>query len=42
MWIAGSYDPVLNLFYIGTSQAKPWVAASRGNLMRQLYIQIQH
>ena len=30
MWIAGSYDPVLNLFYIGTSQAKPWVAASRG------------
>ena len=30
MWIAGSYDPALNLFYIGTSQAKPWVAASRG------------
>lgn len=30
MWIAGSYDPKLNLFYIGTSQAKPWVAASRG------------
>ena len=29
-WIAGSYDPKLNLFYIGTSQAKPWVAASRG------------
>lgn len=29
-WIAGSYDPVLDLFYIGTSQAKPWVAASRG------------
>ena len=29
-WIAGSYDPVLNIFYIGTSQAKPWVAASRG------------
>ncbi len=29
-WIPGSYDPVLNLFYIGTSQAKPWVAASRG------------
>ncbi len=28
-WIAGSYDPELNLFYIGTSQAKPWVAASR-------------
>ena len=29
-WIAGSYDPELNIFYIGTSQAKPWVAASRG------------
>ena len=30
MWIAGSYDPELKLFYIGTSQAKPWVAVSRG------------
>ena len=29
-WIAGSYDGDLDLFYIGTSQAKPWVAASRG------------
>lgn len=29
-WIPGSYDPDLDLFYIGTSQAKPWVAASRG------------
>ncbi|MCZ6709731.1 MAG: PQQ-binding-like beta-propeller repeat protein, partial [Gammaproteobacteria bacterium] len=29
-WIAGSYDPQLKLFYIGTAQAKPWVAASRG------------
>ncbi len=29
-WIPGSYDPELGLFYIGTSQAKPWVAASRG------------
>ena len=29
-WIAGSYDAHLNLFFIGTSQAKPWVAASRG------------
>jgi PQQ-dependent dehydrogenase (methanol/ethanol family) len=28
-WIAGSYDPVLKLFFIGTAQAKPWVAASR-------------
>ncbi len=30
LWIAGSYDAGLNLFFIGTSQAKPWVAASRG------------
>lgn len=29
-WIPGSYDPELKLFYIGTAQAKPWVAASRG------------
>lgn len=29
-WIAGSYDPKLKLFFVGTSQAKPWVAASRG------------
>ena len=29
-WIPGSYDPQLGLFYIGTAQAKPWVAASRG------------
>lgn len=29
-WMPGTYDPKLNLFYIGTSQAKPWVAASRG------------
>ena len=28
-WIAGSFDAKLNLFFIGTSQAKPWVAASR-------------
>lgn len=30
MWVAGSYDPESKLFFIGTSQAKPWVAASRG------------
>ena len=30
VWIAGSYDPQLGLYYVGTSQAKPWVAASRG------------
>ena len=29
-WIPGSYDPELNLFYIGTGQAKPWAAVSRG------------
>jgi alcohol dehydrogenase (cytochrome c) len=28
-WIAGSYDPALGLYYLGTSQAKPWHAASR-------------
>ena len=28
-WIPGSYDPKLDTFYIGTAQAKPWVAASR-------------
>ena len=29
-WIAGSYDPDLNLTYWGTAQAKPWMRASRG------------
>lgn len=29
-WIPGSYDPQLGLFYVGTAQAKPWMAASRG------------
>jgi alcohol dehydrogenase (cytochrome c) len=29
-WIPGSFDPRLNLFYIGTAQAKPWVPVSRG------------
>ncbi len=29
-WITGSYDPVLNLTYWGTAQAKPWMPASRG------------
>ncbi|MEM9760320.1 MAG: PQQ-binding-like beta-propeller repeat protein [Pseudomonadota bacterium] len=29
-WIAGSYDTDLGLFIMGTSQAKPWVAVSRG------------
>ena len=35
MWIPGSYDTDLDLFYIGTAQAKPWVAASRGMSTRQ-------
>jgi len=34
-WIPGSYDPDLDLFYIGTAQAKPWVAVSRGMTTRQ-------
>ncbi|MBI1874100.1 MAG: PQQ-binding-like beta-propeller repeat protein, partial [Acidobacteria bacterium] len=29
-WIAGSYDPDLNLTYWGVAQAKPWMLASRG------------
>ena len=29
-WIPGTYDPELDLFYIGTAQAKPWAAVSRG------------
>jgi PQQ-dependent dehydrogenase (methanol/ethanol family) len=38
-WITGSYDPDLNTTYWGVAQAKPWVAASRGNsaLDRGLY-----
>jgi alcohol dehydrogenase (cytochrome c) len=28
-WIAGTYDPELNLTYWGTAQAKPWMQASR-------------
>ena len=30
VWIAGSYDPELDLLFFGTAQSKPWVAASRG------------
>jgi len=33
-WIAGSYDPDLNLTYWGTAQAKPWVPVSRGLTVR--------
>jgi alcohol dehydrogenase (cytochrome c) len=28
-WIAGTYDPELNITYWGTAQAKPWMQASR-------------
>ncbi len=35
LWIPGSFDAELGLFYIGTAQAKPWVAASRGMTTRQ-------
>jgi alcohol dehydrogenase (cytochrome c) len=30
-WIAGSYDPDLDLTYWGIAQAKPWMPISRGN-----------
>jgi alcohol dehydrogenase (cytochrome c) len=30
-WIAGSYDPELDLTYWGIAQAKPWMPVSRGN-----------
>ena len=29
-WIAGSYDPGLNLTYWGVAQPKPWLRVSRG------------
>jgi alcohol dehydrogenase (cytochrome c) len=29
-WITGSFDPLLNLTYWGTAQAKPWMPVSRG------------
>ena len=29
-WIPGSYDPELDLYYVGVAQAKPWVPSSRG------------
>jgi len=28
-WIAGTYDPELNITYWGTAQSKPWMQASR-------------
>jgi alcohol dehydrogenase (cytochrome c) len=36
-WIPGSYDPVANLVYWGTAQAKPWARAVRGTDGSALY-----
>jgi alcohol dehydrogenase (cytochrome c) len=36
-WITGSYDPVLNLVYWSTAQAKPWSRAARGTDGDALY-----
>ena len=37
MWITGSYDPVLNMTYWGTAQAKPWMTLTRGTEGDALY-----
>jgi alcohol dehydrogenase (cytochrome c) len=37
-WITGSYDPVLDLTYWGTSQAKPWMRATRKTNGNTLYM----
>jgi len=37
MWITGSYDPLLNLMYWGTAQAKPWMTFTRGTEGDGLY-----
>jgi alcohol dehydrogenase (cytochrome c) len=34
-WIPGSFDPSLKLFFVGTAQAKPWMAVSRGMSAKQ-------
>lgn len=36
-WIAGSYDPVTGLVYLGTAQPKPWARAARGTDGDALY-----
>ncbi len=36
-WITGSYDPVTNLVYWGTAQAKPWAQFQRGTAGDALY-----
>ena len=33
-WMAGSYDPDLDLTYWGIAQAKPWMPVSRGTGVR--------
>jgi alcohol dehydrogenase (cytochrome c) len=33
-WMAGSYDPDLDLTYWGIAQAKPWMLASRGTSIK--------
>jgi alcohol dehydrogenase (cytochrome c) len=37
VWISPSYDPVLNLTYFGTAQAKPWMTATRASEGDALY-----
>ena len=37
VWTSASYDPELDLIYIGVSQAKPWARASRGQDDASLY-----
>jgi alcohol dehydrogenase (cytochrome c) len=37
MWITPSYDPVLNMTYVGTAQAKPWMTLTRGTTGDGLY-----
>jgi alcohol dehydrogenase (cytochrome c) len=36
-WIPGAYDPVSNMIFWGTSQAKPWASAQRGTDAASLY-----
>ena len=36
-WTTGSYDPVTNLVYWGTAQAKPWAQFQRGTAGDALY-----
>src|SRR5688500_12651456 len=36
-WMTGSYDPVTNLVYWGTAQAKPWAQFQRGTAGAALY-----